>query len=128
MVSLDAAEGPFARAFDDKCRSVGDIKDIKDIKCRRIASARTAPFDRIELHEAVDSAYVVVQHAGQWFVGARITQFRARAATRSQCPDARTTRLRDRSALTRERRAQRCSGRCQSAVAPLGVPSPVGPS
>lgn len=63
VVRLAAAEGPFDRAFDDKCRSLGDAP------CKRIAAGRAAPFERIELHEVGGQAYVAVEHGGRWFVG-----------------------------------------------------------
>jgi len=52
VVRLAPTEGPFDNAFADKCRSMGAVE------CKRIMSARTAPFERVELHEAGGGAYV----------------------------------------------------------------------
>lgn len=84
---LASTEGPFDNAFEDKCRSMGAVE------CKRIMSARTAPFERVELHEAGGWGYVVIEHEGRWFVGppspspARVTRPRASASpSRSRGP------------------------------------------
>lgn len=63
VVTLAPTEGPFADAFADRC------KTAEGPPCRRIASARVAPFQRVEFHGGKQEGHLAIEHGGQWFVG-----------------------------------------------------------
>lgn len=66
VVSLSGAEGPFANAFEDKCKS------LQSAPCQRIASARVEPFQRVEFHRTDTEGYLAIEHGNQWFIGPAI--------------------------------------------------------
>jgi hypothetical protein len=63
VVPLTRIEGPFANAFEDRC------KTIEGAHCPRIASAQVAPFQRVEFHGADGQGYLAIEYGGQWFIG-----------------------------------------------------------
>lgn len=63
VVPLTRIEGPFANAFEDKC------KTLEGAHCRRVASAQVVPFQRVEFHRAGGQGYLAIEHGDEWFVG-----------------------------------------------------------